>query len=130
MELVFLRNKSDLFMRHLPRRMGTGTVALPITINRISVRFTPVKPLWMVKTSGRSLCIEYRLYKQEEGGVPLNVVQSEIFNVYPNEYHKGRPNEVVCKLYPQVAAGASASVCLNRIIPIMRTADSCVILFT
>lgn len=33
----------------------------------------------------------------------------KFFNVYgPNEYHKGEQMSVVCKLYPQVAAGAAA----------------------
>lgn len=33
----------------------------------------------------------------------------KFFNVYgPNEYHKGEQMSVVCKLYPQVMAGASA----------------------
>ena len=35
----------------------------------------------------------------------------KFFNVYgPNEYHKGEQMSVVCKLYPQVMAGASAKL--------------------
>ncbi|HPQ50849.1 MAG: ADP-glyceromanno-heptose 6-epimerase [Alphaproteobacteria bacterium] len=49
------------------------------------------------------------VYKQEEGGVPPQWCGLKFFNVYgPNEYHKGDQMSVVCKLYPQVAAGASA----------------------
>jgi ADP-L-glycero-D-manno-heptose 6-epimerase len=35
----------------------------------------------------------------------------KFFNVYgPNEYHKGEQMSVICKLYPQVVAGASAKL--------------------
>ncbi len=49
------------------------------------------------------------VYKQEEGGIPPQWCGLKFFNVYgPNEYHKGDQMSVVCKLYPQVAAGATA----------------------
>ncbi|MGE4314122.1 MAG: NAD-dependent epimerase/dehydratase family protein, partial [Pseudobdellovibrionaceae bacterium] len=41
--------------------------------------------------------------------VPPQHVGLKFFNVYgPNEYHKDDQMSVICKLYPQVAAGASA----------------------
>ncbi|MCB9965094.1 MAG: ADP-glyceromanno-heptose 6-epimerase [Rhodospirillales bacterium] len=41
--------------------------------------------------------------------VPPQWVGLKFFNVYgPNEYHKGDQRSVLCKLYPQVVAGASA----------------------
>lgn len=41
--------------------------------------------------------------------VPPQWAGLKFFNVYgPNEYHKGDQMSVVCKLYPQVVAGASA----------------------
>lgn len=49
------------------------------------------------------------IYKEEEGGVPPQWCGLKFFNVYgPNEYHKGDQMSVVCKLYPQIAAGAAA----------------------
>jgi len=49
------------------------------------------------------------IYKEEEGVAPPQWCGLKFFNVYgPNEYHKGDQMSVVCKLYPQVAAGASA----------------------
>ncbi len=46
-----------------------------------------------------------------EGGEPMPPQWAglKFFNVYgPNEYHKGDQMSVICKLYPQVAAGAAA----------------------
>ena len=41
--------------------------------------------------------------------IPPQWAGLKFFNVYgPNEYHKGEQMSVVCKLYPQVTAGASA----------------------
>lgn len=43
--------------------------------------------------------------------VPPQWVGLKFFNVYgPNEYHKGEQMSVICKLYPQVEAGAAAKL--------------------
>jgi ADP-L-glycero-D-manno-heptose 6-epimerase len=45
----------------------------------------------------------------QPGKVPPQWAGLKFFNVYgPNEYHKGDQMSVICKLYPQVAAGAQA----------------------
>lgn len=47
--------------------------------------------------------------KEEEGAVPPQWCGLKFFNVYgPNEYHKGEQMSVICKLYPQISAGATA----------------------
>lgn len=47
--------------------------------------------------------------KEEEGGIPPQWCGLKFFNVYgPNEYHKGEQMSVICKLYPQISAGATA----------------------
>lgn len=55
-----------------------------------------------------------RLVQQKENAnekLPPQWAGLKFFNVYgPNEYHKGEQKSVVCKLYPQVAAGASAKL--------------------
>jgi len=44
-------------------------------------------------------------------GVPPQWAGLKFFNVYgPNEYHKGDQMSVICKLYPQVTAGAAAKL--------------------
>ncbi len=46
-----------------------------------------------------------------EKGVPPQWAGLKFFNVYgPNEYHKDDMMSVICKLYPQVEAGASAKL--------------------
>lgn len=43
--------------------------------------------------------------------IPLQWAGLKFFNVYgPNEYHKGEQKSVVCKLYPQIVAGAAAKL--------------------
>ncbi len=50
-----------------------------------------------------------RVLLEKSEGVPAQHVGLKFFNVYgPNEYHKGDQMSVVCKLYPQIMAGASA----------------------
>lgn len=52
-----------------------------------------------------------RVANDGEGTVPPQWVGLKFFNVYgPNEYHKGEQMSVVCKRYPEVAAGASAKL--------------------
>lgn len=49
------------------------------------------------------------LYKSKSEPAPPQWAGLKFFNVYgPNEYHKGDQMSVICKLYPQVVAGASA----------------------
>ncbi|MBL8638846.1 MAG: ADP-glyceromanno-heptose 6-epimerase [Alphaproteobacteria bacterium] len=49
------------------------------------------------------------VHGEEKGTIPPQWAGLKFFNVYgPNEYHKGDQMSVVCKLYPQVAAGAAA----------------------
>lgn len=43
--------------------------------------------------------------------VPAQWAGLKFFNVYgPNEYHKGEQMSVICKLYPQIMAGAAAKL--------------------
>lgn len=50
-----------------------------------------------------------RIVETECESLPKQWVGLKFFNVYgPNEYHKGDQMSVVCKLYPQVIAGAAA----------------------
>jgi ADP-L-glycero-D-manno-heptose 6-epimerase len=50
-----------------------------------------------------------RVVKTKSEPLPPQWVGLKLFNVYgPNEYHKGEQQSVVCKLYPQAAAGAAA----------------------
>ena len=55
-----------------------------------------------------------RISRVLEGGqedVPPQWAGLKFFNVYgPNEYHKGDQMSVICKLYPQVMAGAAAKL--------------------
>ena len=52
-----------------------------------------------------------RVLKEQSEDVPTQWAGLKFFNVYgPNEYHKADQMSVVCKLYPQVAAGASAKL--------------------
>ena len=49
------------------------------------------------------------LYHHKSEASPPQWAGLKFFNVYgPNEYHKGDQMSVICKLYPQVAAGAAA----------------------
>ncbi len=49
------------------------------------------------------------VHNTKKGGTPPQWAGLKFFNVYgPNEYHKGEQMSVVCKLYPQVLAGAHA----------------------
>jgi ADP-L-glycero-D-manno-heptose 6-epimerase len=48
---------------------------------------------------------------KHEEPVPRQWAGLKFFNVYgPNEYHKGDMMSVICKLYPQVVAGATAKL--------------------
>lgn len=50
-----------------------------------------------------------RVLETKSEPVPPQWAGLKFFNVYgPNEYHKGEQMSVVCKLYPQVVAGAAA----------------------
>jgi len=50
-----------------------------------------------------------RILEEKCEDIPVQWAGLKFFNVYgPNEYHKGEQMSVVCKLYPQVMAGASA----------------------
>lgn len=52
-----------------------------------------------------------RVMKNGEEPVPPQWAGLKFFNVYgPNEYHKGDQMSVICKLYPQVVAGAAAKL--------------------
>ena len=49
--------------------------------------------------------------KSTDEKIPAQWAGLKFFNVYgPNEYHKGDQMSVICKLYPQVMAGASAKL--------------------
>ncbi len=50
-----------------------------------------------------------RVTKEQREPIPPQWAGLKFFNVYgPNEYHKGEQMSVVCKLYPQIMAGAAA----------------------
>lgn len=52
-----------------------------------------------------------RILEDGQEAVPAQWAGLKFFNVYgPNEYHKGEQMSVVCKLYPQVMAGAAAKL--------------------
>ncbi|MEM6811730.1 MAG: ADP-glyceromanno-heptose 6-epimerase [Pseudomonadota bacterium] len=52
-----------------------------------------------------------RVISKKHEPVPPQWAGLKFFNVYgPNEYHKGDQMSVVCKLYPQVVAGAAAKL--------------------
>ncbi len=52
-----------------------------------------------------------RELKNKKKAVPKQWAGLKFFNVYgPNEYHKGEQMSVICKLYPQVMAGAAAKL--------------------
>ncbi len=49
------------------------------------------------------------IHRTRSEATPPQWAGLKFFNVYgPNEYHKGDQMSVICKLYPQVAAGAAA----------------------
>src|SRR5690606_14001277 len=50
-----------------------------------------------------------RIVETDSEPLPTQWAGLKFFNVYgPNEYHKGEQMSVICKLYPQVVAGAAA----------------------
>lgn len=50
-----------------------------------------------------------RVMAEKSEETPAQWAGLKFFNVYgPNEYHKGEQMSVVCKLYPQIVAGAAA----------------------
>ncbi|MCI5059933.1 MAG: ADP-glyceromanno-heptose 6-epimerase [Alphaproteobacteria bacterium] len=52
-----------------------------------------------------------RILEDGQEQVPPQWAGLKFFNVYgPNEYHKGDQMSVICKLYPQVVAGAAAKL--------------------
>lgn len=52
-----------------------------------------------------------RVVETKSEPLPVQWAGLKFFNVYgPNEYHKGDQMSVVCKLYPQVVAGAAAKL--------------------
>jgi len=52
-----------------------------------------------------------RVMKKQNEPIPTQWAGLKFFNVYgPNEYHKGEQMSVICKLYPQVIAGATAKL--------------------
>ncbi len=52
-----------------------------------------------------------RVLEDDMEPVPAQWAGLKFFNVYgPNEYHKGDQMSVICKLYPQVIAGAAAKL--------------------
>ncbi len=52
-----------------------------------------------------------RFKENDKEAIPPQCVGLKFTNVYgPNEYHKGEQMSVVCKLYPQVVAGAAAKL--------------------
>ncbi len=52
-----------------------------------------------------------RVLNNDAENVPPQWAGLKFFNVYgPNEYHKGDQMSVICKLYPQVMAGAAAKL--------------------
>ena len=58
-------------------------------------------------------CIARTLHDKETANktVPIQWAGLKFFNVYgPNEYHKGEQMSVICKLYPQIKAGANAKL--------------------
>lgn len=71
-------------------------------------RLRPLNPYgWSKHLFDRRVSNLVYLTKSEEP--PPQWAGLKFFNVYgPNEYHKGDQMSVICKLYPQVAAGAQA----------------------
>lgn len=52
-----------------------------------------------------------RVVKNQNEPIPAQYAGLKFFNVYgPNEYHKDDMMSVICKLYPQVMAGATAKL--------------------
>ncbi|MCB1530062.1 MAG: ADP-glyceromanno-heptose 6-epimerase [Rhodospirillales bacterium] len=52
-----------------------------------------------------------RVVEEKLESIPPQWAGLKFFNVYgPNEYHKGEQMSVMCKLYPQVVAGAAAKL--------------------
>ncbi|MEM8833923.1 MAG: ADP-glyceromanno-heptose 6-epimerase, partial [Pseudomonadota bacterium] len=52
-----------------------------------------------------------RVMQKQNEPTPTQWAGLKFFNVYgPNEYHKGEQMSVICKLYPQVVAGAAAKL--------------------
>ena len=68
----------------------------------------PLNPYgWSKHLFDRSVADIIHRTRSEE--TPPQWAGLKFFNVYgPNEYHKGDQMSVICKLYPQVAAGAAA----------------------
>ncbi|MCB9979418.1 MAG: ADP-glyceromanno-heptose 6-epimerase [Rhodospirillales bacterium] len=70
-------------------------------------RFVPLNPYgWSKHIFDRRIA---RILQNRNEQIPPQWAGLKFFNVYgPNEYHRGDQMSVVGKLYPQVAAGASA----------------------
>lgn len=71
-------------------------------------KLKPLNPYgWSKHLFDRS--VSGNLYHHKSEDSPPQWAGLKFFNVYgPNEYHKGDQMSVICKLYPQVVAGASA----------------------
>lgn len=71
-------------------------------------KLRPLNPYgWSKHLFDRSVSAQIHHKKTE--AVPPQWAGLKFFNVYgPNEYHKNDQMSVICKLYPQVAAGATA----------------------
>jgi ADP-L-glycero-D-manno-heptose 6-epimerase len=69
--------------------------------------FSPLNPYgWSKHIFDRRIA---RILQNRNEKIPPQWAGLKFFNVYgPNEYHKGEQMSIVGKLYPQVAAGASA----------------------
>lgn len=72
-------------------------------------RLHPLNPYgWSKHVFDRRIA---RVIEEKNEAIPPQWVGLKFFNVYgPNEYHKGEQMSVVCKLYPQVVAGAAAKL--------------------
>lgn len=73
-------------------------------------KLAPLNPYgWSKHVFDRRIAAIVHVTKAE--AVPPQWVGLKFFNVYgPNEHHKGEQMSVVCKLYPQVVAGAAAKL--------------------
>lgn len=71
--------------------------------------FMPLNPYgWSKHVFDRRVA---RVVETKSEPLPPQWAGLKFFNVYgPNEYHKGDQMSVVCKLYPQVVAGAAAKL--------------------
>lgn len=72
-------------------------------------QFLPLNPYgWSKHVFDRRIA---RIIHDKSENCPPQWAGLKFFNVYgPNEYHKGEQKSVVCKLYPQVVAGAAAKL--------------------